>query len=157
MNKYKIKNKWTLWYHSINDNNWNIESYKKLLILQNLFDYKMIYDNFQKNYYTNGMFFLMKENIYPIWESPDNRLGGYISFKINSDNILNKWNDIIKYCICNELLIDNNDIINGISISPKKEFNIIKIWLNKDIENYKDLLNKNLDNKNILYRKYIND
>ena len=149
MNKYKIKNNWTLWYHSINVNNWDLESYKKLLIIQNLFDYKMIEDNFKKNYYTNGMYFLMKENINPIWESPENRLGGYISFKIRSDDIVNKWNDLMKYCICNELFNNDNDIINGISISPKKEFNIIKIWLNKDINNHNELLNKNINNKNI--------
>ena len=157
MKKYKLKNNWNLWYHSINDNNWKLKSYKKLLIIQNLFDYKLIQDNFKKNYYTNGMYFLMKENIDPIWESPENRLGGYISFKIKSDDVINKWNNLMKHCICNELFNNNNDIINGISISPKKEFNIIKIWLNTDIDNYNELLNKNINDKHILYRKYIID
>ena len=31
-------------------------------------------------------------------------------------------------CITNNILNEKNDEINGISISPKKEFNIIKIW-----------------------------
>ena len=39
----------------------------------------------------------------------------------------------------------------------QKKFNIIKIWLNRDINNYNELLNKNINNKNILYRKYIID
>ena len=31
MNEYKLKNKWTLWYHSLKDNNWLISSYNNLL------------------------------------------------------------------------------------------------------------------------------
>ena len=33
---------------------------------------------------------------------------------------------------------DLNDKINGISISPKKEFNIIKLWFSEKDVNYKD-------------------
>ena len=39
------------------------------------------------------------------------------------------------------------DLINGISISPKKEFNIIKIWFKEDIKNINNIIN--------LYSNYI--
>ena len=46
--------------------------------------------------------------------------------------------------------LDKNkyDVINGISIAPKKEFNIIKIWFKTDIKN----INKSIR----LYDHYIN-
>ena len=46
--------------------------------------------------------------------------------------------------------------INGISIAPKKEFNIIKIWLREEID-YKSYFNKiNIyyDISNSIYRKH---
>ena len=98
MNEYKLKNKWTLWYHSLKDNNWLISSYNNLLQMNDLYDYQLLEDSFQQNHYQNGMFFLMKNNIKPIWEDPKNRMGGCLSFKISQKNILNTWNFLIKKC-----------------------------------------------------------
>ena len=157
MNDYPLDNEWDLWYHSIKDNNWDIKSYQKIYHINNLFDYKYIEDIFQKNHYYNGMFFLMKNNILPIWEDPKNRLGGYISFKIYSNNLVDFWNHLVKKCISENIFNNNNNhLLNGISISPKKEFNIIKLWINEDIKNYKDHLNiKKEYINNSLYKKFL--
>ena len=156
MNDYQLNNQWDLWYHSIKDNNWEINSYQKIFMINNLFDYQIIEDIFQKNHYYNGMFFLMKTDILPIWEDPKNRLGGYISFKIYSNNLVDIWNHLVKKCISENIFNNNNNLINGISISPKKEFNIIKLWINEDIKNYKDHLNiKKEYINNSLYKKFI--
>jgi len=124
----KINNKWDIWFHSINDSNWKKDSYQKIFSIENLLDYKYLIDTYQQNHYQNGMFFCMKEDIFPNWEDPDNRNGGCLSFKIPSVKIIEGWNDLLLRCIKEIILEDNNDEINGISISPKKEFNIIKIW-----------------------------
>ena len=126
---YILNNNWNLWYHSLKDNNWDKKSYSKLITIRNLFDYKLIEDEFKQNHYQNGMFFLMKEDIFPNWEDPNNRLGGCLSFKIPSSELINCWNLLFKSCICKMILRENNEEINGISIAPKKEFNIIKIWI----------------------------
>ena len=51
---------------------------------------------------------------------------------------------------------DLNDKINGISISPKKEFNIIKVWFSeKDIDyknNFKEYSDLNIENS--LYKAH---
>ena len=155
MNDYKLKNRWTFWYHSINDNNWKINSYHKLYSIENIYDYKIIEDSFKNNHYYNGMYFIMRNDIKPIWEDPMNRMGGYISFKIYSNDLINKWNYLIKKCIMEDIFIDNNDYINGISISPKKEFNILKIWLNRDIPNYKEYIQHlEMDISKVLYKRY---
>ena len=46
------------------------------------------------------------------------------------------------YLISENLVNEKNDYdnINGISIAPKKEFNIIKIWLKDDSIDYKNYL-----------------
>ena len=79
----------------------------------------------------------MKDGIFPNWEDPDNRLGGCLSFKVYSKDIIEEWNNLLLRCITNNILEGNENEINGISISPKKEFNIIKIWFRNDGFDYK--------------------
>ena len=38
----EIQDKWKLWYHSINDTNWNKNSYQDIYNINNLFDYKYL-------------------------------------------------------------------------------------------------------------------
>ena len=38
--EYPLNSEWNLWYHSIKDNNWTIESYKQIYTLKNMYDYK---------------------------------------------------------------------------------------------------------------------
>ena len=159
MNNYKLKNNWCLWFHSIKENNWDKKSYQKLLIFPNLFDYKLITDSFEQNYYQNGMFFVMKDGIFPNWEDPINRLGGCLSFKISSNDIMDTWNYLLLNILNESFLKDNNDMINGISISPKKEFNIVKIWLkDKSFDYnkcYNESSNKYLELEKSLYKDNI--
>jgi|TARA_B110000967_G_C18876893_1_gene558831 hypothetical protein len=153
-----LKDEWALWFHSINDNKWGKPSYQILFNLANLYDTNLILDTFKQNHYQNGMFFVMKKDIFPNWEDPSNRMGGCLSFKISSTNVISEWKNIFLKCILDELLKDNNDKINGLSISPKKEFNIIKIWFSESIE-YKNLFIDNKDSEvilsNSLYKKHV--
>ena len=104
-----LKNNWDLWYHSINDNNWTKNSYKKIYSINSLLDYNYIKNTFQQDHYQNGMFFCMKEDIFPNWEDPDNRNGGCLSFKIPSVKIIQEWNDLLLKCINEIILSDNNE------------------------------------------------
>ena len=134
MDQYNTNNNWSLWYHSINDTSWEKSSYTPMVDINNFFDYKFIIDNFKQNHYQNGMFFCMKEDIFPNWEDPNNRMGGCLSFKVYSKNIVNEWNILLLKCITGSIM----KIKNNISISPKKEFNIVKIWFVDNNEGYKD-------------------
>jgi len=142
MNHYQLNTNWCLWYHSINDTNWKKNSYKNLYTLKNLYDIKSLNDTIGKIHLQNGMFFLMRENIFPTWEDPDNREGCCISFKISSNILKEEWDSIMNLVLIEDILKDkeNSEYLNGISISPKKEFNIIKLWLRGDGENYNHFL-----------------
>ena len=138
MNDYTLKNKWVLWYHSLKNKSWDNKSYIKVIEIKSLLDYKLLEDIMKINHLQNGMFFLMKNDIFPTWEDPKNRMGGCISFKYDN-NILNEWLKILLLCITDKLS-DFNKEINGLSMAPKKEFNILKIWIKDDSKDYKTLV-----------------
>ena len=139
MDEYTLKNKWVLWFHSLKNSNWDNKSYIKVIEIKTLLDYKLLYDVLRINHLQNGMFFLMKNDIFPTWEDPNNRLGGCISFKYNN-NILNEWKKIILLLITENLSENNINEINGLSISPKKEFNIVKVWIKDDSKDYMSIV-----------------
>ena len=155
-----LKNEWKLWFHSINDNNWNKSSYKQLFSLKDLYDTNLMMSIFKQNHYQNGMFFIMKNDVFPNWEDPSNRMGGCLSFKISSKNVISEWSELFLKCNLECILKGENDKINGLSISPKKEFNILKIWFSENID-YKNLFiekeNSELTLSNSLYKKHIFD
>ena len=51
------------------------------------------------------MLFLMKDDILPIWEDPENINGSSVSFKISGEDVVNDWNNIILNVITNDIYI----------------------------------------------------
>ena len=147
---YKLQTSWILWNHKLNDNNWKNNSYKNIFEINNLYDYKFLENIITLQNLQNTMFFLMRKDIFPTWEDPDNRDGCCASFKVPLKDIKNIWIQLVIDIISENIHKDKNkyDIINGISIAPKKEFNIIKIWFKTDIKNIKESIQ--------LYDHYIN-
>ena len=75
------------------------------------------------------MLFVMKKGIKPTWEDDANRDGGCFSYKINNKSVINVWTNLT-YSLMGEELSENEGLrenVNGITISPKKNFCIIKI------------------------------
>ena len=150
MNKdnHKLNNSWSLYYHLINNHNWEINSYVKMGTFDNLEqiieNYKYIDDDICKK----TMLFLMRENINPIWEDINNINGACYSFKISNKIITNVWKNISYNLTAENILNENELLINGISISPKKFFCILKIWISDKKFNklkFKNDYLKNLD------------
>ena len=147
-----------MWYHEINNNNWSIESYKKICTIDSLESFKYYYNKIDTFIY--GMFFLMKDDTIPLWEDEKNINGGIITYKITKKKVDLLWKDLSTYLICNQLCDDNNyKYINGISISPKINNCIIKIWISNSKYLQKIDLNKNiklLDNNSPIYKTFNN-
>jgi hypothetical protein len=142
MNNYQLNTNWCLWYHSIKDTNWKKNSYKNIYTIRNLYDLKAINDIIQTIHLQNSMFFIMREDIFPTWEDPDNREGCCISYKIPNAILKDQFNMILNNILSEDILITktNTEYINGLSIIPKKEFNIVKLWLRKHDENFNESL-----------------
>ena len=142
---YKLKHKWILWFHNVNDSNWKIESYDKIADIETYEDLILVLREIQN--ITSGMFFLMKDGIQPIFEDPCNRNGGYWSFRINKKEAYDYWLKLIYYICVDRLTKEgmNENIINGISVSPKINNCIFKIW-NNNYKNIKtEVLRKDID------------
>lgn len=92
-----------------------------------------VHDTFEKQVHL-GMFFLMREHIFPCWDDPLNRTGGCLSIKVMKQDVPGFWRDLCMTLLGETLVIEEKreelaDVVNGLSVSPKKHFCIIKIWL----------------------------
>ena len=157
MNNLKLQNKWILWNHGLNDKSWSNDSYKNIFEYNNLYDLKIYFDNLDLLQLQNSMYFIMRDGIFPTWEDINNCNGCCASFKVSSNDILNTWKLLLQNILCENIHknIQKYNNINGISISPKKEFNIIKIWFKSKIKNIDDYLNidnKYINSKNVLIK-----
>jgi hypothetical protein len=100
----------------------------------------------------------MKYGISPIYEDSQNINGGYWSFRINKKNSYNMWSELI-FNMCIEQF-NNKDFfnnINGISISPKVNNSIIKIWNSSFLLNKRDDIKtyiSSVNNEEVFYLKH---
>lgn len=132
-NKHLLLNtSWTLYYHDIYDKSWTLSSYLPIMLnINSVHQLIAVNETIPDNIVKNGMLFMFRQGVNPFWEDPKNINGGYLSFKIDNNVVHNVWKSFV-YALCGETLFKNEDInnlVNGISISPKKTFCIIKIWL----------------------------
>ena len=127
---HKLHDSWTLWAHLPHDTDWSLSSYKKISTLETVENTLTLYENLPEVIIKNCMLFLMRDGIQPIWEDEKNRNGGCFSYKINNKNVAYSWKNL-SYVLLGETLTSEklSKYINGITISPKKNFCIIKIWL----------------------------
>jgi len=129
---HPVKCGWMLWAHLPQDSDWSLTSYKRVSRFTSIEETVAITETLPESLVKNCMLFVMRDGIAPMWEDPRNRDGGNFSYKISNKIVAETWRDL-SYMLVGETLSSNNDIANsvtGISISPKKNFCIIKIWFN---------------------------
>jgi hypothetical protein len=105
------------------------------------------------------MLFLMRKGILPMWEDPKNCKGGCFSYKVSNKNVATVWK-YLSYILVGESLTEDKGLrksINGITISPKKNFCIIKIWIaNCDYQNPSYITDiPNISPHGCLFKKHI--
>jgi translation initiation factor 4E len=157
----KLPRTYTLWYHNPNEDNWKTDSYHEILSFQTVEEFWIMTKHIKPHMIEFGMFFLMQDGVAPVWEDPQNINGGVLSWKVENKIAFKYWTETVIHFISNNLLInqDTNSIINGVCISPKRNFNIIKIWINKVIDYTQFKYSKTLtmaENKAI-YKSHINN
>lgn len=133
-----LNNKWKLWAHLPHDTDWSLASYKPIFTFSSVEDTIAICETLPEILVKNCMLFVMRDGVTPIWEDPKNRNGGCFSYKISNKNVYEVWKELT-YVLVGETISNNPGFVNsitGITISPKKNFCIIKIWLqNCDYQN----------------------
>lgn len=125
--------KWSLYYHLQSDKSWTLSSYVAIdSEIDTVEKVNVLNSEIPDNILYNCMFFCMKTGITPMWEDPQNKNGGCFSYRILNKNVPTIWRRLL--CLMSGNMLCSNKkheaVINGITVSPKKNFCIIKIWLN---------------------------
>lgn len=124
---------WTWYFHDPSNTSWTLESYKRLCDISTIEEFWQLNDA-HAPLVPNGMFFLMRESVFPCWDDPTNIKGGCASMKVSVSEVQPLWEMLCKRMLGETLVVKEDDdrVINGISISPKRSFCILKIWMSDD-------------------------
>ena len=100
----------------------------------------------------------MKDGIMPQWEDSSNKNGGCFSFKVNKPESSIYWFKMVSLVLSNTLGKEQevNDNITGVSISPKRNYCILRIWLGSNNFNIIDHYNLQIPQyTQIMYKSHI--
>ncbi len=148
---YPLYTRWNLYFHHIKDSNWSIDSYKLLYTFDSVANFWRLYNGFPEH--SLGFFFLMREGVNPTWEDKQNINGGTFSFKICKKDIDKAWTEL-SMAVIGESIFKESEIITGISLHPKYNCYIVKIWISTDIQELKFDINLDyFDPKTSQYKK----
>lgn len=128
---HALSNGWTLWCHLPHDTDWTLKSYIKLYDFNTVEQAVSVTEMLPPKLVMNCMLFLMREGITPIWEDVRNRNGGCFSYKVSNKDVSDCWRQLTYVLVGNSISANKTalPVVNGITISPKKNFCIVKIWL----------------------------
>ena len=130
-NSHVLFDKWTLWAHLPHDTDWSLKSYRKIIKFNSVEEVIALVNSVPDLMIKNCMLFLMRDGINPTWEDPANVDGGCFSFKIPNKNIAKIWRDMVKVLAGETISNDTRFLtnVNGLTITPKRSFCILKIWM----------------------------
>lgn len=135
---------WNVYFHDPFDVDWTVKSYIRLSNISSVEEFWANMNHMKQNVY-KGIFFIMREYVFPCWDDPNNITGGCLSIKILKDHLPEFWEDLciklLGETLLKEEMREHWNLVNGISTSPKKHFCIIKIWLKNDTLANKDYFN----------------
>lgn len=120
--------KWVLWYHDPNNADYSLASYIKIVECETPSEFWSVVEAISPEAWNSGMFFLMREGYRPLWDAPENDKGGAWSKKVDAHDTHAVFVDCMVHCLANSMLKANNEVIVGVTLSPKGNFHIIKVW-----------------------------
>jgi hypothetical protein len=129
---HSLNDKWNLYYHLPHDKSWELSSYSYIMSnIDSVESIAALNETIHDNIIRNCMLFVMRDGITPMWEDPRNRNGGCFSYKVSNKCVPDVWRSLFSALCCEALCCESshNKFLNGITISPKKNFCIVKIWL----------------------------
>lgn len=141
---YELSNTYNIWYHHFKED-WSINGYKHIYSINNGINFWKLYNNWDL---IGGIlckqFFIMKNDVKPIWEDDSNKNGGCWSFKKFENQANELWEDLSTLFVTDNLL-KNSDECVGLSICLKKNnYCVIKIWNTNSLNNSMKNINKDI-------------
>lgn len=129
----KFKNSYKLWIHKEGEA-WDITGFDDpSYVVDSVGTFLEFFCNIQKYDLSVYSFYFMKmyepgKFVEPTWEHFMNRDGSTCSIRIDAINGLELFT-IMSLLMFNNVLIPNMDLVNGISVSKKTNWILIKLWI----------------------------
>ena len=143
-----LKSPWSFWYHSSKERNWDRDSYIFLYKTQFADELWGVFKLLSEKHFKSGIIFLMRNDIFPDWSSPENKNGGFISIKIDtrsSDiNVVDVTKRWIEQLISESITTEKEYTTHGIKKKKKSDHCILKLWFKDKIKNTHLLLSSDL-------------
>jgi hypothetical protein len=119
---------WSLYFHDPLDSDWTLNSYTKICNVSSANDFWGAHAAIGANI-AAGMFFIMREHVFPCWDDKYNIDGGCVSIKVPREAVSRTWRELCVDMLSEAMQTPGsaNDV-NGLSVSPKHNFCIIKLW-----------------------------
>jgi len=149
---------WTLYYHPSNETKWGLGTFTSLGAMKTWREFLSVIQKLGSDTLSEGMFFLMRDPVPPLWENSQNIYGGAYSFRVIKKDAGEVFVTYAIAAMFKQIMTNPANFINGLSISSKKTHNIIKVW-NTDSVTYNkpgDLLRLMPDMKteDVLYTRF---
>lgn len=156
--KRQLNDSWVYYLHLHDNKDWSINSYIDMVHIDNVESAILLNDEIHYDLIKKSMMFFMKHHIKPLWEDSHNKNGGCFSFKVINKDIEKVWKRVFFHLVGCTLTKDPeiHKHINGITLSPKKKFCILKVWMASCDFKDTDIFNpiNDLDCAGCLFKKH---
>ena len=154
----ELYDKWTMYAHLPHDTDWSLSSYKNIMNISTIEEGIAVVSTIPDVMIRNCMLFIMRNGITPIWEDPKNRNGGCFSYKVHNKDVPIAWRNLCYHILGESISRDKKLIskVNGATISPKRNFCIIKIWLSDcEYQNISKVVDiDGLDKHGVIFKRH---
>jgi hypothetical protein len=153
-NHHPLVEPWTIWSRLPSNTVWTgtVSDYIQIATVDTVEDVVGVLAAIPNDVLENTLWYTMRSHIMPLYEDPQNTNGGFFSYKVNCKDVRNVWN-YLNYClVCGQLMKDPAIMrtVTGLSISSKKKFCIVKIWMSTTLyQDPKSVMNHHIPGLNV--------
>lgn len=149
-NQNILNSSWKVYIHNLTEKDWTLDSYKFVFEIKSIGDFWTFFNNVKD--FRKFNFYIMRGNIKPVYEDPENKNGYSYSYIIPGRKVTDTFTDILVKMVSENLLNDKNfNEVCGISLTPKlKGISILKVWL----KNKNNVLKLNTYNENLMNGRF---
>jgi len=151
-----FQDSWKLYFHDPNDSSWDfMTSYKPICTISCVNDFLEMHAAF-RHLWAKGMFFLSRDHVIPIWESPHHVKGGCLSFKVMKPEVPNVLWELTARLVGETLAKNGAERVTTVSISPKRSYCILRIWVADETMQSPELYNLRVPSySSLLYKPHV--
>ena len=131
-----LNDSWKLYWHDPSPScaDWSVESYKEIATISSVQDFWRVWNAIPGETWSTVSMYLMRDIIKPIWEDPHHFHGGCLSQKVQRAHVVDVLTNVVMGALGETIVVPDKRAgiwsnVTGVSIIPKKNFSIIRLWI----------------------------